>query len=244
MTNIERQVKPPALTSDLLQAHNYPWLAGVFRLDALLLATCVVLAGVVFLELESSVSNVESRPPAPSQKPANQGPPPVQHESLENLVATILARPLFNPTRRPPDTGSSQNAADPGLRDVRLTGIVVAPDRRLAIFALSDKKKSLPLSEGETLNGWRLDSILQEQVSLSGPGGTTTLMPKADTSLVRQVGLPAAPAQPQPVAASGPAAALTGPARTSGPRQLGGPKAQPPAFLFEPNPPHRAAHDQ
>ena len=216
------------------------------RLNALLLAVCVALAGVVFLELQSSDSDVEPTPPAPPRAADTPAAPRVQQARLENLVATILAQPLFSPTRRPPDTGSSQSSADPGLGDVRLTGIVVEPDRRLAIFALSGQAKPLSLSEGEALNGWRLDSILPEQVSLSGPGGTTTLEPKADTSLVRQARLPVAPAQPKTAAAAGPAPPPPGPAQMGPPRQLGAATTRPPVrpFPSAPKPPPRRAHDQ
>jgi hypothetical protein len=77
-------------------------------------------------------------------------------------------------TRRPPKPASSDNAADPRLPDVRLTGIVIERDRRLAIFAVTGTR-TLVLSEGEALKDWRLDSISPQKVSLSGPAGTMTL---------------------------------------------------------------------
>lgn len=221
-------------------------MAIVGRLNALLFTVCVALAGVVFFELKSSGGDVEPAPPIPPRAAAALAPPRGQQASLENLVATILAQPLFSPTRRPPDTGSSQSS-DTGLGDVRLTGIVVEPDRRLAIFALSGQTKPLTLSEGEALNGWRLDNIVPEQVSLTGPGGTTTLEPKPDAKLVRQVRLPAAPAQPQAATPAGPAAAPPGPARIGAPRQLGAAKTQTPALPFPSAPkppPRRPPHDQ
>ena len=126
-----------------------------------------------------------------------QGNPvrPAPRPTADKSVATILAQPLFSPTRRPPETVQADGSADPTLSDVRLTGIVIEPDRQLAIFAVKGAKPRT-LSVGEALNGWKLDGISAEEVSLSGPGGTTTLQPKIDTTLVRQARLPAAPAQP------------------------------------------------
>ena len=79
-----------------------------------------------------------------------------------------------SPVRRPPKQASPDNAVDPRLPDVRLTGIVIDRDRRIAIFSVTGTRP-LVLSEGETLKDWRLDSISEQKVSLSGPAGTMTL---------------------------------------------------------------------
>jgi hypothetical protein len=83
-----------------------------------------------------------------------------------------------------PEIPSSADDANSPLRDVRLTGVVIAPDLRIAIFAVSGTN-SLVLSEGETLKDWRLDRILPGEVLLSGPAGTIKLEPKLDANLVR-----------------------------------------------------------
>jgi hypothetical protein len=66
---------------------------------------------------------------------------------------------------------------------VRLTGVVIEPDLRIAIFVVSGTD-SLALSEGETLKGWRIDRILPGNVWLSGPASTVRLEPKPDANLV------------------------------------------------------------
>ena len=83
-----------------------------------------------------------------------------------------------------PEIPSSADDANSPLRDVRLTGVVIGPDLRIAIFAVSGTN-SLVLSEGETLKNWRLDRILPGEVLLSGPAGTIKLEPKLDANLVR-----------------------------------------------------------
>jgi hypothetical protein len=60
---------------------------------------------------------------------------------------------------------------------VRLAGIITAPDRRLAIFAVAGGKP-LALAEGQTVSGWQIESIMPRQVSLSAFGGRRTLQPQ------------------------------------------------------------------
>ena len=88
---------------------------------------------------------------------------------------------------------SSTDGANSSLRDVRLTGIVIGPDQRIAIFAVSGTKP-LVLSEGETLKDWRLDRISPGKVLLRGPAGTKELEPTPDANLVR----PAPPVAARP----------------------------------------------
>ena len=99
-------------------------------------------------------------------------------------MQTALAQPLFSATRRPPDTAGGSQPAEPELLNVRLTGIVLEPERRLAIFAVPGSKP-LSRAEGETINDWRVESIGPSQVSLSGAAGTMVLEPKFDPALVR-----------------------------------------------------------
>lgn len=104
--------------------------------------------------------------------------------------------PLLGVTRRPPKPATSDKAADPRLPDVRLTGIVIDRDRRIAIFAVTGTR-ALVLSEGEALKEWRLDSISPQTVSLSGPAGSMTLALNADTNLAQSLP-PAGPAAASP----------------------------------------------
>ena len=150
-----------------------------------LLAGCVTLAGVLAAELTGTPAaeteagaaagtlRVTAQPSAALPEP---GPRP------EAMVAEILARPLFSSTRRPPPH-SDGPAADSGLSDTRLTGIVTAPGHRLAIFVPTGAK-ALIVSEGDTVSGWRVENITPREVSLSGPEGTKTLEPKIDPNLL------------------------------------------------------------
>jgi len=169
-------------------------------LPALLLAGCVVFGSLILLELNSGDSDAPSAEQVASQTELKLAPSRPQDMKAGDLIATTLSAPLFSPTRRPPETADATDAVDQGLSNVRLTGIVVEPDRRIAIFAVTGGKP-LVLSEGEALREWRLESISPEKVSVSGPTGTRMLEPKPDTTLVRPPPPTPAPAQPPPGAA-------------------------------------------
>jgi hypothetical protein len=159
----------------------------------LLLGGCLVFGALVLLELQPTAVDTA----APSQVSRPSDPPPAVRRPpstrLEELLATVLARPLFSNTRRPPQAAAGDAPPSSDLADVRLTGIVTEPERRVAIFAVNGAKP-LRLTEGEAVSGWRIESITPHEVSLSGPGGTKTMEPKLDPTLVQ----PSAPALPNP----------------------------------------------
>jgi hypothetical protein len=153
------------------------------RLPALLLAGCVVSTTVILLGrgfITHDSTLLERSPPT----------------TETGAQAREIAEP--GATQRAPEAASTDHAGDLRPSNVRLSGIVIEPDRRIAIFAVTGAK-SVALLEGEALNDWRVDSISAQQVSLSGPSGTMTLKPKSDATLVRPAAPSASPAsQPQP----------------------------------------------
>lgn len=204
------------------------------RVAVLFLAGGALFGAVLLGELDSGDPGgqpVATPAPAPEQtRPAQR----VQSPRIDDLVATTLSRPLFSATRRPAERAAPDRPVDPELTNVRLTGIVIEPDRHIAIFAVQGAKP-LVRSEGETVNDWHLDAIAPREVTVTGPAGTTTLEPKADPNLVRT----AQPAQPAPAARLGtppaqPAAA--GPARPPFP-VAAAPQQKPTLF---PTPPIRS----
>jgi hypothetical protein len=157
----------------------------MIRLPAFILVACVVCAGLILIEFVS----ISGHRPSPAAR-------------LPPAEIRKLADPLFSPTQRRPETASSANDADSPLRDVRLTGVVIGPDLRIAIFAVTGTNSRV-LSEGEALKGWRLESISPEGVVLSGPAGNIVLEPQPDANLVR-------PPPPVAVQSGQPGAAMAG----------------------------------
>src|SRR5206468_4119990 len=150
----------------------YLWLAG-----CLSLGTVVVVELAPAADPDSGRAEISERSGMASA--ALRRPP---REVLDELLATTLARPLFNSTRRPPQSAVSDGAGSADLADTRLTGIVIEPGRRIAIFAVNGAKP-LRLTEGEAVSGWRIESITPREVALSGASGTKTLEPKFDPNL-------------------------------------------------------------
>ena len=93
-------------------------------------------------------------------------------------AATILARPLFSPDRRPSAAAAAITSA-PGLP--RLAGIMVGPFGRSAIFA-GDGPKPLVAQEGARIAGYTVKAIEAAQVRLSGPNGNVVLYPTFATA--------------------------------------------------------------
>src|SRR5215470_17433129 len=129
-----------------------------------------------------------------------------------------MRSPLFSPTRRPPEAAATDNSETP-LSDMRLTGILITPDQRMAIFAPAGGKP-LVRSEGEMISDWRIESIDSQSVSLIGPTGSTTLEPKADPNLVRVTAGQHSPSQLAMAPPSKPAAPVAKPQPMSDPNTV------------------------
>jgi hypothetical protein len=164
-----------------------------------LLAGCVLFGAIVFAEIATT--------PRSETAVANTAPPqsgtslPVFHPEIgpqhQAMVTTILARPLFSATRRPPARDDS-GGGDTSFGDTRLTGIVTQPGHRFAIFAPVGAKP-LIVGEGDSVSGWRVETITPREVSLTGPAGTKTLQPRIDPNLVPPAAPPMASAIPTAV---------------------------------------------
>ncbi len=171
----------------------------------LVLAGCALFATIVVAEIAAA--------PTPETEAASAVPPraeppfpvdrPAVGSQYDSMVATIFARPLFSATRRPPPRNDSP-ATSSAFEDTRLAGIVTEPGHRFAIFAPTGAKP-LFVSEGDTVSGWRVESINPREVSLSGPGGTRTLQPKIDPNLAPPPPPPTAAAMPPPAPPINPA---------------------------------------
>jgi hypothetical protein len=81
---------------------------------------------------------------------------------------------FFRPASPPARLADGPVTGD--LADTRLAGIVVQPDHRIAIFAVSGAKPRT-LSKGETISGWRIESITETEVSLVNGSVSKTLKP-------------------------------------------------------------------
>lgn len=164
------------------------WLRGhrVLRVTALVgLMAASVLA--LTWELSAPVGGADSlgrampqpgalAQPSPERRPG-ASPGGADTAVLGDLVASIAARPLFSLTRRGDDHAVEKSpwaVSEDGLP--RLSGVIVGPDGRRAIFAGTDGK-SRAASEGEMVGAFKVRSIEPGVVNLSGPNGERVLRP-------------------------------------------------------------------
>jgi len=155
-----------------------------------LVAASFGFAGLICFELTSTQSDlpvIETIAAQPEATPTAPHADPSPGDELR----IALAAPLFSPSRKRPNTAFSTKGAGPELPNLRLTGIVIERDRRIAIFAADGKP--LIRTEGESLSDWRIETVSAQEVALTGPTGITTLGLKPDPNLVRRTA-PALPA--------------------------------------------------
>lgn len=103
------------------------------------------------------------------------------HHAFVVLVSLIVAGPAFAQV--------SPSAAD--KRDPRLSGIIVSPGQRCAIFAFDQDGVSLTASEGMTIGTWTIVGITEHAVEVATAAGNTFVtldsMSEADKLTLRPV---------------------------------------------------------
>lgn len=146
------------------------------RLPFLLLGLVAAgLAAVIARQLEAGPA-VDPAPPVAAYRPAAATAPAVAPAPDRALwVATSVARPLFSPDRRPPPAEAAAGATSGPVEPPRLTGILITPTGRRAIFA--GAREPLILQEGGRIGGYLVHSISAAQVTVLGPSGPRTLQP-------------------------------------------------------------------
>jgi hypothetical protein len=92
-------------------------------------------------------------------------------QRVEYMARSILARPLFAPSRRPNAAVAATAIAPVGASSLpRLTGVIIAPSARLALFAPVEGK-IMTAMVGTIVEGYEVRSISLDDVILAGPDG-------------------------------------------------------------------------
>lgn len=114
--------------------------------------------------------------PVPVSRTASEAAKTTPADPVGVWTAAILARPLFNPDRRP----TAVTAAEPTRTQQeppRLTGILVTPQGSRAIFAAAEGERGTIVGEGMRLGAWQVVAIRSGEVQLSGPDGGRIMRP-------------------------------------------------------------------
>jgi len=164
----------------------------------LMIALCAALAAIVYRELLAPMDEV--RPMAPSPAPAS---PRLSLPKPEDAAfalppiesyAEVTERPLFSATRRPPPPDAvHENIGNAG--SFVLLGIVISDGNQTALIQHGRPPVLARLAEGQTLEGWTVQSISANGVTLQNAGTQHTL--KLKDLKERPAPPPAAPRQPR-----------------------------------------------
>jgi hypothetical protein len=161
-----------------------------------LLALCGLAAALVaVLALEYHGARSEdatlpsaSRRPAGIRSGAPAGPPdpgppdPGPPDTPQARVDAILARPLFQPNRRPPASVPGAGASGPAALP-RLSGVMISRAGRSVIFAAGADGKPVVLAEGGRIGAYVVQSISAGEAVVLGPEGKRTLRPSFGPSI-------------------------------------------------------------
>jgi general secretion pathway protein N len=131
-----------------------------------------VLALAVALEIAAPAPDLTINAPAPAGVAVATAPPALAAIDAGTWQASILARPLFRPDRRPLSA-----APEPSEAMKRLTAIVMTASGSAAIFA-GDDGKPIIVTVGGEVNGLKIVAIGPDNVVLTGPSGRLVLQPK------------------------------------------------------------------
>lgn len=158
----------------------------------LLLGINLLLASLVLQEISDPDMFVRRTVlPAGAIIPADSGATPTTSRLApiitgEAAFAAIATRPLFSPTRRPPE-GSTDSTTGPISSDLSgyvVTGVVTSADGGVAILEKSGgaakQEPGLVLGIGDTIESWTLEEVREDRIVLLKDGEREELMLRKD----------------------------------------------------------------
>lgn len=133
--------------------------ADSWPLNLALAALAVCLAAMAVWLLISSPSEPDWLSPMDSGAPAFSAPKVTIAASPDlDTFANTWQSPLFSPSRTP-DNQPEVNRASPDLAGVKLTGVILGGDQRVALLKQADGR-DLKVIQGASLpNGWMLKRV-------------------------------------------------------------------------------------
>jgi len=131
-----------------------------------LIALCLSLtaANIVLLTCVGGDAQWDAEPAADTfNEPETKAP--VEAFADMQTYSAIWLKPLFNPSRAP-ERGATVSVKSSGLAEWVLTGTVITPTFRVALFKSSGK--TLAAHEGQTLSqDWQVSSIEPRKVTVT-----------------------------------------------------------------------------
>ena len=146
----------------------------IFAAASLLLGTIIVLQ----LRKPPSIAHQLPAPKMSPETPENMQNPGVFNLDRVQAYAAIADRPLFSPTRKPtkrPPPPVQAKTNRQSLTNIVLTGVLISPEKRVALIRSAQSPKLQSLNEGQRVGGWRLDKVLHDRVVLSAGDDTAEI---------------------------------------------------------------------
>ena len=140
------------------------------RLTPFLLVVCALLAGILALQQSQGVVRVNTPPKTKSTDPASDSEV-VPTRFIAPQMASfgeILERPLFAPSRKPPEPPETKAPVVQGPPSrFKLEGVAITPEARVAVIRDLNRNELSRLLEGATHNGWLVESVSPEGARLT-----------------------------------------------------------------------------
>jgi hypothetical protein len=150
---------------------------------AVLLALMAALGGMLAFEIGKAPEDGDVQAQAANLAPPVPAPTPAAPVvDRQELVGDVLARPLLNPNRRPPEPARPAPADATPDSLPRVAGVIIHSGRKSVIFAPSGAGKAIVAQEGGQVGAYLVEAIAPGQVRLSGPGGTRLIRPRFSSS--------------------------------------------------------------
>jgi hypothetical protein len=159
------------------------------RVMCVVCAAMLCLVGTEWWWLGTGASPAAGAPVRTSTllRPLHQSSAARQPPDWDKMVAIVLGRPLFSASRRPAAVPQDASAGQPEAVLPKLSGIIHSPDLRRAIFQSHGSEKPIvtDIGVGEAINGWTVQQIGPESVTLIRGGHTVLLIPTFDSIAIQ-----------------------------------------------------------
>jgi hypothetical protein len=168
------------------------------RLTPVLLTACILFGVIVAFEWYalSGQNGIATGGEAQPAARADAEPTRATYAAPDFAAfSEILERPLFTEGRTPPEPPTPEQAAlSPGLQaqlTMRLEGIALTPEARIAVVRDISSNTLLRLAEGSTHQGWVVESVHATSATLKRGEQTHELTLELDKKNFRKPPIPA-----------------------------------------------------
>lgn len=146
---------------------------------------CAALAAVVAYQLYWMPAE-PSRPATAGSAPGGGAATPTLDIAYDpkSAFSRVVDANLFSPARTPPEAEAtsapaSRDVRAPGLPGFQLKGIMITPEGRAALIELGRKGEYRRVAQGETVDGWTVETIASDSVLVKKEGTSTVVELKA-----------------------------------------------------------------